>query len=78
VEAVMSWLAQVVAGLVLALLKWLEGRHEKSKTAVEADRHRAALDRIGQRVRAWEDRAHNRGQSGSDRPGHDGPGVSPD
>ena len=73
----MSWLSQIVAGLVLALLRWLERRHERAKTALEADRHRAALRRIGERVRAWEDRAGGGRLTRADRARDDGPGVPP-
>jgi seryl-tRNA(Sec) selenium transferase len=70
--------AQIVAALAIALFRWLETRHEKAKTAQVAERHADALRRIGDRVRAWEDRARDGRLTDADRPGDDGTGVSPD
>ena len=74
----MRIVAQIVAALAIALFRWLEARHEKAKTAQVAERHADALRRIGDRVRAWEDRARDGRFAGADRAGDDGPGVSAD
>ena len=74
----MQHVAQIVAAIVLALLRWLEARYEKSKKASVADRHADALRRIGDRVRAWEDRADRGRLADPDRPGDERQGVSAD
>lgn len=73
----MQWIVQLVAALVIGLLKWLEERHAQSKNAIEARRSADTLSRIGDRVRAWEDRARSGRQSATDGTGDDGTGLPP-
>jgi hypothetical protein len=63
-------LERIVAGIALAMVKWLEGRIEKRPRAVDSDLDRDALKRAGSRVREWmrEDGSNQRGKSDSDRP----------
>jgi hypothetical protein len=63
-------LERIVAGIALAMVKWLEGRIEKRPRAVDSDLDRDALKRAGSRLGEWmrEDRASNGGKSDSDRP----------
>ena len=45
---------KLIVAIVMGLLAWLEKQHDKSKTAVDADRRADALRRIGERVKQWE------------------------
>ena len=66
---------KLIVSIVLGLLAWLEKQHDKSKTAVDADRRADALRRIGERVRLWQDRASAGRQPDPGGAGDDGEGV---
>ena len=53
------WL-KVLEALILALLKWMESKYEKSKTAKDADRCNESMRRIGNRIRMWENGTNTR------------------
>jgi hypothetical protein len=46
-------LDKIVAGIVLALLSWLEKRIEKGKVAIDADLDFNRLRNAGSRIDAW-------------------------
>ena len=71
-------LEKIIIAIVTALLEWLIARASKPTLAVDSDRNTAALVRIGQRVREWEDRARAGGKPATDRAEHQGEGVPDD
>jgi hypothetical protein len=71
-------LSRIVAALVVALVSWMEKRHAKSRKPIDADRRARDLDRVGRRVREWEDRARRGGQPDPRRTERERPGVHAD
>lgn len=48
----LEWVA-VISGILTGILRWLEGRLERARSAVDSSLDRARLRRAGARVREW-------------------------